>query len=244
MRWLGLFVASIGLMLSDVALAVPNGDAEQAYARGDYATAFKIWFPLAEQGSVQAQRNIARMYERGEWVAQDSATGEAYRFGAHVPPPLRTGDSFVESADRIADGAGAKRRDAEEDHGICGIALVARGIAELDGPSEMTNRFLGRPHFEEDPAEEELAESAEAHSDLEKQLEDGFSHELFEMAMNCVKNRVQPATWKAFHLTAVEGLSGAAAAAKLQIPVGNVFVAKHRVQKMLQEEIHKLDATS
>ena len=82
-----------------------------------------------------------------------------------------------------------------------------------------------------------LIESAEAHSDLEKQLEDGFNHELFDMAMNCVKNRVNPATWKAFHLTAVEGLSGAAAAARLQIPVGSVFVAKHRVQKMLQEEI-------
>ena len=87
------------------------------------------------------------------------------------------------------------------------------------------------------PAADTLAESAEAHSDLEKQLEEGFNHELFEMAMNCVKNRVQPATWKAFHLTAIEGLSGAAAAAKLQIPVGNVFVAKHRVQKMLQEEV-------
>ncbi len=85
-----------------------------------------------------------------------------------------------------------------------------------------------------------LAGSAEAHSDLEKQLADGFKHELFEMAMHCVKNRVQPATWNAFHLTAVEGLSGAAAAAKLQIPVGSVFVAKHRVQKMLQEEVRLL----
>jgi RNA polymerase sigma factor (sigma-70 family) len=85
-----------------------------------------------------------------------------------------------------------------------------------------------------------LAESAEAHSDLEKQLEDGFNHELFGMAMNCVKNRVQPDTWKAFHLTAIEGLSGAEAAAKLQIPVGSVFVAKHRVQKMLQEEVRLL----
>ena len=85
-----------------------------------------------------------------------------------------------------------------------------------------------------------LADSAEAHSDLEKHLEEGFNHELFEMAMNCVKHRVQPATWQAFHLTAIEGLSGVAAAAKLQIPVGNVFVAKHRVQKMLQEEVKLL----
>jgi TPR repeat protein len=46
-------------------------DTEEAYARGDHATAFKL--PLAEQGSLLAQRNIARMYERGEWVAKDPA---------------------------------------------------------------------------------------------------------------------------------------------------------------------------
>jgi RNA polymerase sigma factor (sigma-70 family) len=87
---------------------------------------------------------------------------------------------------------------------------------------------------------ETLAASAEAHSDLERQLEDGFNHELFEMALNCVKHRVKPDTWKAFQLTAIEGLSGAAAAEKLGIPVGTVFVAKHRVQKMLQEEVQLL----
>jgi hypothetical protein len=71
MRWLGLLIASIGIVLSGTALALPQPDAEAAYARGDYATAFKIWLPLAEQGSAQAQLNVARMYERGEWVAQD-----------------------------------------------------------------------------------------------------------------------------------------------------------------------------
>ncbi len=71
MRWLSLLIASIGLVLSATAFALPQPDAEAAYARGDYATAFKIWLPLAEQGSAEAQRNVARMYERGEWVAQD-----------------------------------------------------------------------------------------------------------------------------------------------------------------------------
>jgi hypothetical protein len=32
-------------------------------------------------------------------------------------------------------------------------------------------------------------------------------------------------------------LSGADAAHRLGIPVGHVFVAKHRVQKMLQDEV-------
>ena len=79
MRWLSLLIASLGLVLSATAFALPQPDAEAAYARGDYATAFKIWLPLAEQGSPEAQRSVARMYERGEWVAQDKqAAAEWY----------------------------------------------------------------------------------------------------------------------------------------------------------------------
>ena len=72
MRRLALFF-TIFAALAGQALAVPQPEAEQAYQRGDYATAFKLWLPLAEAGSAWAQENIARMYERGEWVAQDSA---------------------------------------------------------------------------------------------------------------------------------------------------------------------------
>jgi hypothetical protein len=80
---LKLLVVSIVIAASGPAFAVPHDDAEQAYASGDYKTAFALWLPLAEQGSARAQMNIARMYEKGEWVAQDSAqAGEWYRRAA------------------------------------------------------------------------------------------------------------------------------------------------------------------
>jgi RNA polymerase sigma factor (sigma-70 family) len=81
-----------------------------------------------------------------------------------------------------------------------------------------------------------IADSAEAKTDLEKRLEDAFDAEVLELAMHRIKKRVKPTTWDAFHFTAVDGLSGAAATAKLEMPVAHVFVAKNRVQKMLQEE--------
>jgi RNA polymerase sigma factor (sigma-70 family) len=81
-----------------------------------------------------------------------------------------------------------------------------------------------------------IADSAHAQSDRERHLEDAFDAELLDLAMHRVKNRVKPATWQSFQLTAVDGHSGADAAQKLQIPVAHVFVAKNRVQKMLQEE--------
>jgi RNA polymerase sigma-70 factor (ECF subfamily) len=90
-----------------------------------------------------------------------------------------------------------------------------------------------------------IAGSAEAFSDLERQIEDAFDRELLEVATRRVRKRVKPATWDAFQLTAVDGLSGADAASKLKIPVAHVFVAKRRVQLMLQEEVGflKNDAT-
>ena len=39
----------------------------------------------------------------------------------------------------------------------------------------------------------------------------------------------------------MDGLSGAEAAARLGMKIGAVFVAKSKVQKMLQQEMSKLD---
>ena len=56
--------------------------------------------------------------------------------------------------------------------------------------------------------------------------------------------RVQPHTWEAFRLTAVEGKSGAEVAALLGMQVATVFVARGKVQKMLQDEVRKLDGAT
>jgi RNA polymerase sigma factor (sigma-70 family) len=81
-----------------------------------------------------------------------------------------------------------------------------------------------------------IVDSTDAQADLERQFEEAFEAEVLELAMQRVKQRVKASTWEAFQLTALDGLSGATAAQMLQIPVAHVFVAKNRVQKMLQEE--------
>jgi RNA polymerase sigma factor (sigma-70 family) len=80
-----------------------------------------------------------------------------------------------------------------------------------------------------------------ARDDLVAQLEAEFDREILQEAMARVRLRVAPQTWSAFSLTALEGLSGADAAARIPMQVAQVFVAKRRVQKMLQEEIAKLE---
>jgi RNA polymerase sigma-70 factor (ECF subfamily) len=58
--------------------------------------------------------------------------------------------------------------------------------------------------------------------------------------MERVKDEVQPATWEAFLLTAVEGQAPAQAAARVGLSVGAVYVAKSRVVARLRQEIERL----
>jgi RNA polymerase sigma-70 factor (ECF subfamily) len=83
--------------------------------------------------------------------------------------------------------------------------------------------------------------AVEAREDLERRMEEAFDLELLELATYRVRERVQPHTWLAFQLTALEGLSGAEAASQLAIPILSVFKAKSNVQRMLQEEIAQLE---
>ncbi len=88
---------------------------------------------------------------------------------------------------------------------------------------------------------QQLLESLEARADLEKQLAESFDCELLEVAMQRVRERVEPATWEAFRRTALEGLSGAEAAQHVAMPIAHIYVAKRRVQKMIQEELRRLE---
>jgi RNA polymerase sigma-70 factor (ECF subfamily) len=89
-----------------------------------------------------------------------------------------------------------------------------------------------------------LLDNVPAREDLIGRLEELFDQELLEEAMARARLRVAPQTWQAFALTALEGLSGAEAAARIPMAVGQVFVAKRRVQKTIQEELARLEGAS
>jgi RNA polymerase sigma factor (sigma-70 family) len=89
----------------------------------------------------------------------------------------------------------------------------------------------------------DLLQSVEAREDLIQQLAEAFDFELLEAAKVQVRLRVAPHTWNAFQLVALEGMPATEVAAKVQMQVAMVYVAKSKVQKMLQEEIQKLEAS-
>jgi RNA polymerase sigma factor (sigma-70 family) len=83
--------------------------------------------------------------------------------------------------------------------------------------------------------------SAEAGADFLHLLQQEGDRELLKKAMDLVRLRVQPHTWEAFRLLALEGRSGIQVAEQLQLKVGTVFVARSKVQRMLHQEIKLLD---
>jgi RNA polymerase sigma-70 factor (ECF subfamily) len=88
----------------------------------------------------------------------------------------------------------------------------------------------------------ELLESLQAGEDLFDQLEEEFRRELIDQAMERVRRRVASHTWDAFRLTALEGWTGAAAAARLDMKITRVYGAKSEVTRRIQEEVRKLEA--
>ncbi len=78
---LAVLVRSLGFAAS--VAAGPNEKAGEAYGRGDFATAFQLLRPLAEQGNASAQFNLGVMYENGQGVPRDYAEAvKWYRLAA------------------------------------------------------------------------------------------------------------------------------------------------------------------
>ncbi|HVK13031.1 MAG TPA: sigma-70 family RNA polymerase sigma factor [Gemmataceae bacterium] len=102
------------------------------------------------------------------------------------------------------------------------LARPGRGAGEAEAPSPLA--------------------TVEARDDLAARLEAELDRELLDLAMLRVAHRVEPQTWQAFTLTAIDGLSGADAAARLGVPVAMVYVGRSRIQKMLKEELRLLEA--
>jgi RNA polymerase sigma-70 factor (ECF subfamily) len=92
-----------------------------------------------------------------------------------------------------------------------------------------------------DSQAQELMLTLEAREDLARRLEEAFDLELLEAAKARVRLRVASHTWEAFRLLALEGLPVAEVAARVHLQVAMVYVAKSKVQKMLREEMRRLE---
>jgi TPR repeat protein len=78
-----VFALALTMTLMSAAVAGPFEDGAAAYVRGDYATAIRLWRPLAEQGDAAAQNELGFAYYNGQGVPQDYAEAvKWYRLAA------------------------------------------------------------------------------------------------------------------------------------------------------------------
>jgi RNA polymerase sigma-70 factor (ECF subfamily) len=76
---------------------------------------------------------------------------------------------------------------------------------------------------------------------LTAKIEEGYRQELLEEAENRVQLRVKPTTWEIYRLLTKQNLSAKEIAGKLDVKIGEVYVAKSRVIKMLRESVLQLE---
>jgi RNA polymerase sigma-70 factor (ECF subfamily) len=98
-----------------------------------------------------------------------------------------------------------------------------------------------RPTAGGDSGQWERLLSVPARDDLAQRLEQEFDRELLEKAMLRVRLRVAPHNWETFRLTALEGVPAAEVAARLSMKIANVYAARSNVQRLVRQEMEKLD---
>ena len=89
---------------------------------------------------------------------------------------------------------------------------------------------------------QQLAEEP-APDDWEAQWEAEHQQRLLTWASEKVQSEVEPRTWQAFRLTAVEGRSGKEVAQELKTTVAAVYLAKSRVMARLKELVREAEVS-
>jgi RNA polymerase sigma-70 factor (ECF subfamily) len=85
-------------------------------------------------------------------------------------------------------------------------------------------------------------DSVEAREDLVRGLEEQFDRELLDTAMQNVRGRAAAHNWRAFHLTAIEGIPAVEAARRLEMGIARVYAARSAIQQRIAEEYRTLEA--
>ena len=67
-----------------------------------------------------------------------------------------------------------------------------------------------------------------------------YQRRLTALAMDRIKGEFQETSWKAFSMTAVEGIPAAEVAEQVNLSPGAIYVAKSRILARLKEEVESM----
>lgn len=87
----------------------------------------------------------------------------------------------------------------------------------------------------------EACETPDTIAELSKALESRAEIELLREAEARVRLRVKPTNWEAWRLSIREEMKAPEVAARMEMDVADIYVARSRINKMLKEEIFRID---
>ncbi len=82
-----------------------------------------------------------------------------------------------------------------------------------------------------------LDEAASTEKELSNEFDLEYRREVFRWAAEQVRNDVSEATWEAFRMTHIDGISIADSAEQLGMSDGNIYIARSRVMARLKEKV-------
>ncbi len=174
MRLLKLLLVVFVCGVAAPAVAGPFEDGVAAHDNGDYATALRLWRPLAEQGYANAETNLGIMYYEGRGVPQDYAAamswyrkaaeqgyanaqtnlGAMYNMGRGVPQDFAAAVMWYRKAADQGEAVAQynlanmydKGRSVPQDYGGSGVVVSQGSRAGLcQRPDQTQQHVLPRP---------------------------------------------------------------------------------------------------
>ncbi|QEG40925.1 RNA polymerase sigma factor [Roseimaritima ulvae] len=189
---------------------------------------------------------LLRLRDRGDAVAWNEFVRDygplLYRF-------VRSrGLQDADAADLVQDvmrrvGTGIGRLDYEKQKGGFRAWLFTITRNQLATYFEKRKQLgpLGGAAAGGGSAADDVREQADnGHSSLEAQWELEYRRQLAARAMQQLKPTIEPNTWAAFELTAIEGRTAQHTAERTGMSTGAVYVARSRVTAKLRDEITRL----
>lgn len=153
-----------------------------AHDRADYASALRVWLPLAKEGNAEAQSYVGEIYEKGLGLSPDYATaagwyrraaeqgyaaaqinlGQLYELGLGVPRDLQAAQRWYRQASGLGEAVGA---------GFVPSAAPATELATLRRQLAASEREAERLREEREGLREELALARQRRSEERERVE-------------------------------------------------------------------------
>jgi TPR repeat protein len=135
-------------LTANMARADDFDDARAAYYDGDYATAFKLIKPLAEQGDASAQFNLGVMYAKGEGVIEnDKKAVKWFRLAAeqgdaeaqnNLGTMYHNGEGVLQDNKKAHMWYNIARANGEKEHAADNIERLTGGIFSRMAPADIS----------------------------------------------------------------------------------------------------------